>query len=56
VGTLIAERFNENMDGIMEGSMDVKKGNKLGMAQTNLTLCEAKAFHFDHVSERMDHG
>jgi hypothetical protein len=25
VGTLIAERFNENMDGIMEGSMDVKK-------------------------------
>jgi hypothetical protein len=57
VGTLMAERFNENMDGIiMDGSMDEKKGKKLGMAQTNLTLCEAEAFHFDHVSKRMDHG
>jgi len=38
------------MDMIMDGSMDEKKGKKLGMAQTNLTLCEAEVSHSHHVT------
>jgi len=39
------------MDGIMDGSMnEKKKEKKLGMAQTNLTLCEAEVSHSHHVT------
>lgn len=31
------------------------KKKKLGMAQTNLTLCEAQVFHFLHVCQRVDY-